>query len=214
MFENLDKLPQFQVGDLMDKEVEFSEFPEEYIQFVRDLVPNANLLKITKIEASDANQFYNLRYANHFKTSPESNFIAWYKSPFFNPGSFRVGIYGNIEKDLEIYTRTYINDNYYSKCIISSMCQAAETLMLTKIPKENKVLKSLVRDIKKNYHSRKICSVDPKNLILAKVYCVGCRSNIKNHDSMLICAATSTYKFDSWNICKDFKSCEFKSALL
>ncbi len=205
MFENLDKLPQFQIGDPVEIEVDFSEFPEEYIQFVRDLVPNDNLLRITKIAS--------VRYANHFKTSHESNFIAWYESPFFNSGSYRVGISGNIEKDSEIY-KSYMNDNYYLKYLISFMCQDAETLKLTKIPKENTILKSLVRDIKKRYPSRKVCMVDPKNLILGKVHCATCNSPVKNHDTNMICAATSKNKFNYWYICKDFKSCEFKSALL
>jgi len=196
----------------MDTEVEFSEFPEEYIQFVRDLVPNANLLKITKIKASDANELYNLRCVNHFRTSHESNFIAWYESYFFKPLG-RVGISGNIEKDSEIYTYSP-NENYFLKYMISSMCQHAETLMLTKIPKENTVLKSLIRDIKKLFPSRKVCIVYPKNLILAKVYCASCGSSIKNHDSTLICAITRRDKFISWYICKENTVCKFKSALL
>jgi hypothetical protein len=212
LFENLDKLPQFQIGDPVEIEVDFSEFPEEYIQFLRDLIPNATLVKIEKVDKSKI--FYDL--IPQFKTNYEHNFIAFYSLIYSYGNLIKVGIYGNIKKDSEIYTihSHLMNENEYSKYMISSMCADAKPLMLNEIPANKIALRYLVKDIKKRYPSRKVCMVDPKNLILGKVHCATCDSPVKNHDANMICAATSKNKFNYWHICKDSKSCEFKSALL
>lgn len=193
-----------------------NSFEPEYLDFVKKLIPNAVLGNIEPIVDG---MYGNYIHTVHFKTNYSSKFIAHFVLQINDTQlPIKVGISGSIESDSDLCPGNQIpavfNNTYLQKHIIRKMCHYAEPIYLPQIDKSQSSLKSLIRKLRKAYPSRKLCEVDPKNLILAKVFCDRCNTPIKNHDSRMICAVTQKGKYDSYNLCNDISICNFKSALI